>query len=187
MAEYGSPTLPLTSVRNAASFDVFALGAVLFRCLAGTAPFDAGNTIAVLTRVLFEEPPPLWMVRPDLPASVHELVAKALAKPRDHRYGDGAELARALLDIAPDVASAAPPSLVAGGITGGEERILAAVLVRRPNQHVPEPDPPMTTTDSARPMSRSIPFSTFFSPNDLTSPRTAILASAPLMWRRTFR
>ena len=136
-----------------ARVDVFALGAVLFRCLAGSAPFDAGNTIAVLTRVLFEEPPPLWMVRPDLPASVHELVAKALAKPRDHRFGDGAELARALHDIAPDVASAAPPSIIAGGITGGEERILAAVLVRRPHQQPPEPerqsDAPGTTATVA--------------------------------------
>ncbi len=114
--------------------DVFALGAVLFRCLAGTAPFDAANTIAVLTRVLFEEPPPLWIVRPDLPASVHELVARALAKQRELRHRDGVELARALHEVAPDVASAAAPAEAITGITGGEERILAAVLVRRPDQ-----------------------------------------------------
>src|SRR5688572_1042906 len=62
-----------------ARVDVFALGAVLFRCLAGTAPFDAANTIGVLTKVLFEEPPPLWAVRPDLPPSIHEVVTRALA------------------------------------------------------------------------------------------------------------
>ena len=122
-----------------ARVDVFALGAVLFRCLAGAAPFDAANTIAVLTRVLFEEPPPLWMVRPDLPPSMHEVVARALSKPRDRRYADGTELARVLREVAPDVASAPPPSEIVGGITGGEERILAAVLVRRPNQNVSEP------------------------------------------------
>ena len=111
--------------------DVFALGAVLFRCLAGTAPFDAANTIGVLTKVLFEEPPPLWMVRPDLPASVHEVVARALAKQRDRRYEGGAALADALRAVAADVTNAAPPSSGTSGITGGEDRILAAVLVRR--------------------------------------------------------
>ncbi len=121
-----------------ARVDVFAMGAVLFRCLAGRAPFDAANTIAVLTRVLFEEPPPLWIVRPDLPASIHELVARALAKPRDRRHADGDELARALRDLAPELATAEAPTAAAAGITGGEDRILAAVLVRRPH-HEPPP------------------------------------------------
>ncbi|HVK76235.1 MAG TPA: protein kinase [Kofleriaceae bacterium] len=116
-----------------ARVDVFALGAVLFRCLVGTAPFDAANTIAVLTRVLFEEPPPLWALRPDLPAAVHELVGRALSKDRAPRPADGGALARALRDVLPELALAEAPT-GARGITGGEERILAAVLVRRPQQ-----------------------------------------------------
>ncbi len=127
-----------------ARVDVFAMGAVLFRCLAGTAPFDAANTIAVLARVLFDDPPPLWAVRPDLPAAVHELVARALAKDRGERPADGAVLARALRDVLPDLAMAAPPTGAGRGITGGEERILAAVLARRPSQL---PPPSLTAVD----------------------------------------
>ncbi len=114
-----------------ARVDVFALGAVLFRCLAGTPPFDAANTVAVLTKVLFDEPPPLSLVRPDLPQAIHVVTALALAKDRTARYADGAALARALWDVASQVALAAPPPESTAGITGGEERILSSVLVRR--------------------------------------------------------
>ncbi len=114
-----------------ARVDVFALGAVLFRCLAGTPPFDAANTIAVLTKVLFDEPPPLSSVRPDLPPAIHVVTALALAKERTARYADGAALARALWDVAPAVALSAAPEATTTGITGGEDRILSSVLVRR--------------------------------------------------------
>src|SRR5215475_7510761 len=41
---------------------------------------------------------------------------------------------------------------------------------------LPEPEPPITTTDSPAPMLRSSPRSTFFGPKDLWSPATAIFA-----------
>ncbi|MCA9678289.1 MAG: AAA family ATPase, partial [Myxococcales bacterium] len=121
-----------------ARVDVFAMGAVLFRCLAGTPPFDAANTVAVLSKVLFDEPPPLAEIRPDLPPEVHAAVALMLAKDRAVRPADGAALARMLWDLAPQVALAAPPSAAGAGITGGEDRIRSSVMVRRGGQ-VPRP------------------------------------------------
>ena len=51
---------------------------------------------------------------------------------------------------------------------------------------LPLPEPPMTTTDSPTPTSRSMPRSTGFSPNDLWRPRTAIFGGVVIS-RRTPR
>ncbi len=120
-----------------ARVDVFGLGAVLYRCLTGQAPFDAGNTIGSLARVLFEETPRLAAARPELPASLDEVVAQALAKDRAKRYADGRAFAAALRAVAPELATASPPSIGTSGITGGEDRIVSSVLARRESWSAP--------------------------------------------------
>ena len=52
---------------------------------------------------------------------------------------------------------------------------------------LPVPEPPMTTTDSPTPTSRSTPFSTTLSPKDLCRLRSRILGWASLIWRKTAR
>ncbi len=60
-------------------------------------------------------------------------------------------------------------------------RMLPASGRSSPRMHLmstdlPEPEPPITTTDSPVPMLRSTPRRTFFAPKDLWSPATAIFA-----------
>ena len=62
------------------SVDVFALGCVMYQCLAQTTPFAANGATAVLTRVLFDEPVPLERVAPGVPQALAELVASMLKK-----------------------------------------------------------------------------------------------------------
>jgi serine/threonine protein kinase len=50
--------------------DIFALGCVLFECLAGRPLFSGKHMMAVLAKVLFEEPPRLREVRNDVPAAL---------------------------------------------------------------------------------------------------------------------
>src|SRR4029077_16860251 len=45
--------------------DVFSLGGVLFECLRGRRAFDGDSPMAVLAKVLLEEPPPLRSLRHD--------------------------------------------------------------------------------------------------------------------------
>ncbi|MFO0574823.1 MAG: protein kinase [Polyangia bacterium] len=74
------------------SADIFALGCVLFECLTGRPPFSADHMVAVLAKILFEEPPPLRSVRAELPAALEALVSRLLSKDPARRPRDAGEL-----------------------------------------------------------------------------------------------
>lgn len=60
--------------------DLYALGTIAYRLLAGRAPFEGESPMALLAAQLSAEPEPLARLRPDLPADVAEIVAACLAK-----------------------------------------------------------------------------------------------------------
>jgi serine/threonine protein kinase len=60
--------------------DLFSLGSVLYRLLSGRLPFDGETTMALLTALAVDEPPPLAQVCPEVPAALAELVTRLLAK-----------------------------------------------------------------------------------------------------------
>jgi len=75
--------------------DLYALGAVIYRCLTGRVPFVARDTLALLYAVVNAMP-----VRPSalaaVPPQIEAFLQIALAKSRDARFESGAELAMAL-------------------------------------------------------------------------------------------
>ncbi|MBK9265802.1 MAG: protein kinase [Polyangiaceae bacterium] len=75
------------------SADVFALGCMLYQCLTGKPPFAGDHITAVLTKVLFEEVPPMRFHRPDTPPRLDTLLSRMLLKDATERPRD----ARALL------------------------------------------------------------------------------------------
>ncbi len=60
--------------------DVFSLGAVVYEMLAGRRPFAGTSDVGLLTAILRDDPVPLRQVRPEVPAEVASIVARALAK-----------------------------------------------------------------------------------------------------------
>lgn len=76
--------------------DVFSLGSLLFRCLAGQPAFDGQDMVAVLAKLIFEETPRLKAVRPDIADSIDALVYRMMAKARDDRPANGAAVVQAL-------------------------------------------------------------------------------------------
>ena len=80
--------------------DVYALGCVFYECLTGRAPFDRDGEVAVMHAHLTEPPPRLTTPRPDLPKALNQVVATAMAKSKDERYGSCEELIDAARDAA---------------------------------------------------------------------------------------
>jgi predicted Ser/Thr protein kinase len=78
--------------------DLYSLGAVLFHCLAGQAPYLRETDFAVLEAHLREPPPALSNVRPGLPAALDGVLVTAMAKSPDVRYASGQEVASAFAD-----------------------------------------------------------------------------------------
>ncbi|MGC9335537.1 MAG: protein kinase domain-containing protein, partial [Anaerolineae bacterium] len=66
--------------------DQYSLAIVAYEMLAGKVPFKAESTPTLLHKIVHEAPPPLQAARPDLPAAVTHVLARALAKQREERY-----------------------------------------------------------------------------------------------------
>jgi eukaryotic-like serine/threonine-protein kinase len=110
--------------------DVYAIGAVLYEMLAGQPPYSGPTPQAILARSLTEEVQPLTAVRPEIPAPVAAVVARAMARRPADRYASGGELEQALASArdalrsgAVPVAGAGPSPTQAWGVFG-----LAAVV-----------------------------------------------------------
>jgi tRNA A-37 threonylcarbamoyl transferase component Bud32 len=86
-AHYLAPELARGRAATPAS-DIYALGVVMYECLAGRRPFEGDDQIGVATAHLAEEPPPLpGTIAPE----VRALVAAAMEKDPQRRIG-GAEV-----------------------------------------------------------------------------------------------
>lgn len=68
--------------------DVYALGAVLYQCLAGRQPYDQPGNLAKLEAQQDpgQNPPPLTALRADLPDGLDAVVATAMARRPQDRY-----------------------------------------------------------------------------------------------------
>jgi tetratricopeptide (TPR) repeat protein len=79
--------------------DVYSLGSVLFRLVTGRNVFETEHVIALLGRLVIEEPPTAQSVRFDVPEALDQVISRAIAKSRDERYENGGEFARALARV----------------------------------------------------------------------------------------
>jgi serine/threonine protein kinase len=77
--------------------DIYSVGIILFEALAGFVPFDSENMGDLLIKVIRGKPPPLHHIAPQLGEPLCSVVDKALAKNREQRYSDAAEMHEALL------------------------------------------------------------------------------------------
>ncbi|MEH0931180.1 serine/threonine-protein kinase [Micromonospora sp. CPCC 205558] len=96
------------------AIDIYALGAVVYHCLAGGPPHQGENALAVALRHLEDEPQPLPV---DVPAAVRRLVATAMAKEPARRFPTAAAMAVAaqtLADPSDRVLRAAPAATSTG-------------------------------------------------------------------------
>jgi CheY-like chemotaxis protein len=74
--------------------DIYALGCILYRALAGSVVYEKDSDVEKLWAHIHEPPPALLGVRPELPPSLGEAVERALAKAPLDRQQTAGELAR---------------------------------------------------------------------------------------------
>ncbi len=76
--------------------DIYSLGAVLFECLAGQPPFFNRNEAVVLQLHLTQPAPDIRTIRPEVPGSLADAIARALAKSPADRWETAAAMRDAL-------------------------------------------------------------------------------------------
>ena len=95
-SSYMSPEQISADPNLDARADLYALGCVLFECLAGRAPYQHPNEAAILTMHLKEPVPDVRKFHPDIAPDLALAVDRALRKDRAERWGSAAAMAEAL-------------------------------------------------------------------------------------------
>jgi len=90
--------------------DLFSLGVVLYEAVTGKRPFEGESVTETMMNIIMQEPPDLGAVTPSAPASLVEVVNRALQKKPERRFGSAGEMVDALsqVDFARPTAKAPP-------------------------------------------------------------------------------
>ena len=79
--------------------DIYALGVILYRLLAGELPFTGSNLSVLLTQIIEEDPRPPRQLNRSLPRDLERICLKAMARDIADRYTTAADLADDLRKI----------------------------------------------------------------------------------------
>jgi serine/threonine protein kinase/Tfp pilus assembly protein PilF len=89
--------------------DLFALGALLYECIAGTPAFSGASVIEIGAQILHVDPPPPSTINPRVPKELDRITLKALAKKPEARYQSAAEMMDDLAEVRAKVANDSLP------------------------------------------------------------------------------
>ncbi len=75
--------------------DTYAFGVLLYQCLAGRPPFEGKVPGKLMMDIVMGNAPPLRSLAPSVPPDVADVIAQAMSKAREGRFGNAEALARA--------------------------------------------------------------------------------------------
>ncbi len=108
--------------------DVYSLGCVLFECLTGHTPYEGDHAVAVLAKILLEEPPRLRSLLGTAPPELDALVARMLSKSAAERPIDGSQAASLLAACATAPATEPREPAFSAALTSEEQRVVHVLL-----------------------------------------------------------
>ena len=79
--------------------DLYAVGVVLYECLTGKLPFEAASSIALIAKLLHDEPPPPDAINPEIPSELSGLIMRLLSKRPADRPASATELGELLAQV----------------------------------------------------------------------------------------
>lgn len=150
-----------------AKADVYALGVMLYECLAGRTPFSATGTGEMLAKHIYEPPPPLWELDATLPAELVSLVHAMLHKQPESRP--------AMVEVVARLTALGAPATTEHPLVPSQ----AAQVSPPPPPPLPPPLPIFRQTEALSPSTPSS-LSDVRSPS---GPRASALPSQPRRWR----
>jgi len=122
-ADYLAPEQAIDSHGVDARADIYGLGCSMYFLLTGHPPFPDGTLPQRLMAHQKQQPPPIAMERPDVPADLAEICAKMMAKKPAERYQSMDEVAEALrcwqVDFGGGSQGGGPPGVPARGSRSG--------------------------------------------------------------------
>src|SRR6266536_6161523 len=94
-AEYAAPEQSLGVLRRTS--DIYSLGVLLFRMLAGQPPFTGQTPVEVLLKHVRQQPPSVRTLVPTISDAVDGVIRMAMQKRSDDRFASAEELSNAFL------------------------------------------------------------------------------------------
>lgn len=88
--------------------DVFALGVVFYEMVTGSNPFQRTNPVDTFNAILRDDPPSLEVPPGDAAADLSGVLARALAKKPEERYGSASEFASDLARVRASLTAVEP-------------------------------------------------------------------------------
>lgn len=156
-AEYTAPEQSLGVLRR--SSDIYALGVLLYRVLAGQPPFTGQTPVEVLLKHVRQQPPSARLIVPSISDVVDEVIHKAMQKRADDRFSSAEELSNAFLAAVTVAPVASPVAKTVAGLSRPQTISQKSTSVSNPLTPVPSPGTSLMGVDPQTPVPAHLAFS----------------------------
>jgi serine/threonine protein kinase len=110
--------------------DLYSLGVMLFEMLSGQPPYQSDSAMTIMMMHIQDPVPNVLDLRPDVPASVIQIIHRALSKNPVDRYATASEMAAALRNALTSLEDDSSP--VPGALAGDAPTVMDAEIPSAP-------------------------------------------------------